>query len=64
MSIKSLVDAYDQLDSFDLRILRVIEIGHRKFEYVPIEVITDWSKRPEELISKSLKKTQCAWYGN
>lgn len=56
MSIKSLVDAYDQLDSFDLRILRVIEIGHRKFEYVPIEVITDWSKRPEELISKSLKK--------
>ena len=56
MSIKSLVDAYDQLDPFDLRILRVIEIGHRKFEYVPLEVIVDWSKKPEELIGKSLKK--------
>ncbi|WP_243669959.1 hypothetical protein [Vulcanisaeta sp. JCM 16161] len=56
MSIKSLVDAYDQLDSFDLRILRVIEIGHRKFEYVPLEVIVDWSKRSEELVGKSLRK--------
>ena len=56
MSIKSLVDAYDQLDPFDLRVLRVIEIGHRKFEYVPLEVIVDWSKKPEELIGKSLKK--------
>ena len=56
MSIKSLVNAYDQLDSFDLRVLRVIEIGHRKFEYVPLEVIVDWSKKPEELIGKSLKK--------
>ncbi|MGC8606916.1 MAG: RIO1 family regulatory kinase/ATPase [Vulcanisaeta sp.] len=56
MSIKSLVDAYDQLDSFDLRVLRVIEIGHRRFEFVPLEVIVDWSKKPEELIDRSLKK--------
>ncbi|GAB6944964.1 serine/threonine-protein kinase RIO2 [Vulcanisaeta sp. JCM 14467] len=56
MSIKSLVDAYDQLDPFDLRVLRVIEIGHRKFEYVPLEIIADWGKKPEELIEKSLKK--------
>jgi RIO kinase 2 len=56
LSIKSLVDAYDQLDSFDLRVLRVIEIGHRRFEFVPLEVIVDWSKKPEELIDRSLKK--------
>ncbi len=56
MSIKSLVNAYDQLDTFDLRVLRVIEIGHRKFEYVPLEIIVDWSKRSEELIGKSIKK--------
>ncbi|ADY01168.1 RIO-like serine/threonine protein kinase fused to N-terminal HTH domain [Vulcanisaeta moutnovskia 768-28] len=56
MSIKSLVDAYDQLDSFDLRVLRVIEIGHRRFEFVPLEVIVDWSKKSEELIDRSLKK--------
>ena len=56
MSIKSLVNAYDQLDSFDLRVLRIIEIGHRRFEFVPLEVIVDWSKRSEELIDKSLKK--------
>ncbi|WP_069807054.1 serine/threonine-protein kinase RIO2 [Vulcanisaeta thermophila] len=56
MSIKSIVDAYDALDSLDLRILRLVEVGHRRFEYVPLEVIVDWSKRSEELVSKSLKK--------
>ncbi len=56
MSIKSVVHAYDQLDPLDLRVLRVIEIGHRKFEYVPLEVITDWSKKSEELIGRSLRK--------
>jgi RIO kinase 2 len=50
------VDAYDQLDSLDLRILRIIEIGHRKFELVPLEVIVDWSKRGEGLVDKSLRK--------
>lgn len=56
MSIKSVVHAYDQLDPLDLRVLRVIEIGHRKFEYVPLEVIIDWSKKSEELIGRSLRK--------
>ncbi len=56
MSIKGIVYAYDQLESLDLRVLRIIEIGHRKFEFVPLDVIVDWSKKPEELIGRSLRK--------
>ena len=56
MSIKSIVNAYNELDAFDLRVLRVIEIGHRKFEFVPFDIIVDWSGKSEELVGKSLKK--------
>ncbi len=56
MSIKSIVNAYNELDTFDLRVLRVIEIGHRKFEFVPFDIIVDWSGKSEELVGKSLKK--------
>lgn len=56
MSIKSIVSAYESLDALDLRVLRVIEVGHRRFEFVPFEVIVDWSKKPEDLVSRSLRK--------
>jgi RIO-like serine/threonine protein kinase fused to N-terminal HTH domain len=56
LSIRNIVNAYDQLDAFDLRVLRIIEIGHRKFEFVPLDVIVNWSKKPEELIGKSLRR--------
>jgi len=56
LSIKSIVNAYNELDTFDLRVLRVIEIGHRKFEFVPFDIIVDWSGKSEELVGKSLKK--------
>ncbi|MGC9153053.1 MAG: RIO1 family regulatory kinase/ATPase [Vulcanisaeta sp.] len=56
MSIKSIVNAYNELDTFDLRVLRVIEIGHRKFEFVPFDIIVNWSGKSEELVGKSLKK--------
>ncbi len=56
MSFKSIVEAYNELTPLDLRILRVIEVGHRKYEYVPYEVIVNWSKKPEEIVGKSLKR--------
>ena len=56
MSIKNIVSAYESLDALDLRVLRVIEVGHRRFEFVPFEVIVDWSKKPEDLVSRSLRK--------
>ncbi len=56
MSVKSLVAAYNELTKLDLRILRVIEVAHRKYEWVPIEVIVKWSNRSWELVSKCLRK--------
>lgn len=56
MSIKSLVDAYNALDKVDLRILRVMEIAHSKYIYIPYKLIVNWSKYDEEIISKSLSK--------
>ncbi|GEM_PF-176747 len=69
MSVKSLVAAYNELTKLDLRILRVIEVAHRKYEWVPIEVIVKWSNRSWELVSKSLKKLNALgmvirWKGN
>lgn len=56
MSIKSLVDAYNALDKVDLRVLRVMEIAHSKYIYIPYKLIVNWSKYNEEIISKSLSK--------
>lgn len=56
LGIKSIVNAYEALDTIDLRILRLIEIGHRKFEYVPLEIIVNWSRKSEEIVSKVLRK--------
>ncbi len=69
MSVKNLVTAYNELTKLDLRILRVIEVAHRRFEWVPIEVIVKWSNRSWELVSKSLKKLNALgmvirWKGN
>jgi len=69
LSVRSLLSAYNELTKLDLRILRVIEIAHRKFEWVPIEVIVKWSNRSWELVSKSLKKLNSfgmvlRWKGN
>ena len=56
MSIKSIVAAYDKIDRLDLRVLRVIEVAHRRFEYVPIDLIVRWCDEPWDLVSKSLRK--------
>ena len=69
MSVKSLVAAYNELTKLDLRVLRVIEVAHRRYEWVPIEIIVKWSNKPWELVSKSLKKLNALgmiirWKGN
>ncbi len=69
MSVKSLVAAYNELTKLDLRVLRVIEVAHRRYEWVPLEVIVRWSNKPWELVSKSLKKLNALgmvirWKGN
>jgi len=56
LSVKSLVAAYNELTKLDLRILRVIEVAHRRYEWVPMEIIVKWSNRSWELVSKSLRK--------
>lgn len=56
MSVKNIVAVYDNLSKLDLRILRIIEVAHRKYEYVPMDLIVKWSNKSWEIVSKSLKK--------
>ncbi len=56
MSIKDLVHAYEALDRVDLRVLRIVELAHRRYEYVPVEVIMAYSSTPKTTVSRSLAK--------
>ncbi len=56
MSVKDLVRAYEGLDRADLRVLRIVELGHRKHEYVPVELVLAYSNMPKTAVSRSLAK--------
>ncbi|MEZ0247946.1 MAG: RIO1 family regulatory kinase/ATPase [Thermoproteus sp.] len=56
MSIRSLIEAYDVLDRLDLRVLRLLEIAHIRYRYVPYGLLTRWAKADEEKIGYSLSK--------
>jgi len=56
LGIGSVVRGYELLNSTDLRILRIIEVAHRRFEYVPLQVIVDWYGKGEGLVTESLSK--------
>lgn len=54
--MKSLVETYNALDKIDLRILRVMEIAHSKYIYIPYKLIVNRIRFNEKIISKSLMK--------
>jgi RIO kinase 2 len=54
--IKSVVEAYRSLEKRDLRILRIIEAGHRRHEFVPEELIARWARYRREEVLDSIKR--------
>ncbi|MEM3326972.1 MAG: RIO1 family regulatory kinase/ATPase [Thermoproteus sp.] len=56
MSIRSLIEAYNVLDKLDLRVLRLLEIAHTRYRYVPYRLLARWAKVGEEKIGYSLSK--------
>ncbi|MGC8994028.1 MAG: RIO1 family regulatory kinase/ATPase [Pyrobaculum sp.] len=54
--IKSVVEAYHRLNKRDLRILRIIEAGHRRHEFVPEELILRWARYRREEVLDSIKR--------
>lgn len=59
--IKSLVRAYHELSKRDLRILRIIEVGHRRYEFVPEEMVTKWARYRREEVLDSIRRLH--YYG-
>ncbi len=61
VSVRDLVKAYESLDKADLRVLRIVELGHRRHEYVPVELVLAYSHMPKTAVSRSLAKLN--WLG-
>jgi RIO kinase 2 len=59
--IKSVIEAYHRLEKRDLRILRIIEVGHRRHEFVPEELIARWARYRREEVLDSIKRLH--YYG-
>jgi len=53
--IRSVVEAYSQLAKRDLRILRIIEAGHRRYEFVPQRLVERWARYRKEEVRDSVK---------
>jgi RIO kinase 2 len=54
--IVNVVEAYGKLTKRDLRTLRVIEAGHKYYEYVPQELIERWSRCRREEVAQSIRR--------
>jgi RIO kinase 2 len=54
--VKDVVKAYNQLTKRDLRILRIIEAGHRRHEFVPLKLIIKWGRYREEVVRDSIRR--------
>jgi len=54
--IKSVVEAYSQLAKKDLRVLRIIEAGHRRYEFVPQRLVERWARYRQEEVRDSVKR--------
>ena len=54
--IKSVVEAYGQLGKRDLRVLRIIEAGHRRYEFVPQRLVERWARYREEEVRDSVRR--------
>ncbi|MFN3803721.1 MAG: RIO1 family regulatory kinase/ATPase [Pyrobaculum sp.] len=53
--IRDVVEAYDKLDKRDLRILRTIEAAHRRFEFIPHELVEKWARYRREEVRERVK---------
>lgn len=54
--LKSLVEIYDKLSKRELRVLRIIEAGHKKYEFVPQELVERWSRLRKEQVSEIIRR--------
>ncbi len=54
--IKSVVEAYDHLTKRDLRVLRIIEVGHRRYEFVPQRLVEKWARYREADVRDSVRR--------
>ena len=54
--MKDLVAIYDSLSKLDLRVLRVVEVLHRKYEYVDYSAIVAYVGEDEHEVAKSLDR--------
>lgn len=54
--IKSVVETYNALEKRDLRVLRIIEVGHRRYEFVPNELVERWARYRPEDVGESIKR--------
>lgn len=59
--LKNVVEGYDKLTKRDLRILRIIEVGHLKYEYVPEELVVGWARYRKEEVVESIRRLH--YYG-
>ena len=56
MSVKDLVAIYDSLSKLDLRVLRVVEVLHRRYEYVDYSAIIAYMGGEEHEVAESLDR--------
>ena len=54
--IKDVVEAYWSLSKRDLSVLKLLEKGHRRYEFIPQEVLEKLFRRRDEELRNSLKK--------
>ncbi|MEZ0319779.1 MAG: RIO1 family regulatory kinase/ATPase [Pyrobaculum sp.] len=54
--IKDVVEAYRLLSKKDLRILRIIEAGHKRYEFVPQEQVEKWARYRREEVVDSIRR--------
>lgn len=56
MSVRFSVEAFKKLDRFDFKILNAIERGMSAYMYVPVEVISSFSRLDVDFVMRRLKK--------
>lgn len=54
--IKQVVEAYGKLSKRDLRLLRILEVGQHRHEFVPQELVERWARGKREEVLDSLRR--------
>ncbi|WP_231818682.1 RIO1 family regulatory kinase/ATPase [Thermoproteus tenax] len=56
VSIVALIELYNSLDKLDLRVLRVLEVAHSRYQYVPYKLIVKYMDADERKVGLALSK--------